>query len=68
MIEYHYFKISAEKRIKIRNWIYESIIGGNLLSSSKELKNMILILFAKLIKNGWFDTDDQNNKEHREIV
>lgn len=29
---------------------------------------MTLILFAKIIKNGWFDSEDDKNSEHRELV
>lgn len=68
LLEFQYFKISAEKRIQTRNWIYQSIVGGKLLVLEKEVRNMILILFAKIIKNGWFDSENDKTMEHREIV
>lgn len=65
LLEFHYFKISADKRIETRNWIYLQIVSGKLITVEKEVRNMMLILLAKILKNGWFDCLDEKNSEHR---
>ena len=68
LLEYKYFKIGAEKRIQTRNWAYQLIVSGRLVHLQSEVRNMVMMLLAKIIKNGWFDIVDAKNAEHRGIL
>jgi len=39
------------------------LIEGKILALQKEVRNMLLVLLAKIIKTGWFDSDEDKNQE-----